>query len=151
VVGYGASAGETVHSRRDGADPGGRSTWSLEVRMRAFATIFRQLSSDLASELRATGRTDLARELEACAVRRVSFDSEADAGAVALEPMRKLNVVERNVIGEKLGQVISFSGPSYASLQLDNFGRVIAIDISGPPPYLAALLRLTSNSRWSRP
>jgi hypothetical protein len=117
--------------------------------MRAFTTVFRQLSSELASELRATSRADLARELEACTVRRVSFDSEADAGLVALEPIRKLNAVERNVVGEKLGQVILFSGPRYASLQLDNFGRVIAIEILAPPPSLAALLRLTSNFRWS--
>jgi hypothetical protein len=119
--------------------------------MRTFATVFSQLFSDLASELRATGRTDLAQELEACTLRRVSFDSEADAGVVALEPIRKLNVVERNVVGEKLGQVISFSGPSYASLQLDNFGRVIAVEILTPPPSLAELLRLTSNFRWSGP
>jgi hypothetical protein len=126
-------------------------TWTLLISMRAFTTVFSQLSSDLVSELRATGRTDLARELEACALRHVSFDSEAHAGMVALEPIRKLNVVERNVIGEKLGQVISFSGPSYASLQLDNFGRVIAIEISAPPADLAELLRLTSNFRWSGP
>jgi hypothetical protein len=135
----------------DWAALGGRSSWTLEFSMRAFAAVFSQLSSELVSELRATGRTDLARELEACTVRRVSFDSEADVGVVALEPMRKLNVVERNVVGEKLGQVISFSGPSYASLQLDNFGRVIAVAILAPPEHLAALLRVTSNSRWSRP
>src|SRR3974390_171586 len=119
--------------------------------MRAFATVFRQLFSELASELRATSRADLARELEACSVRRVSFDSEGDAGLVALEPMRKLNAVERNVVGEKLGQVILFSGPRYASLQLDNFGRVIGVEILAPPPSLGALLQLTSNFRWSGP
>ncbi len=119
--------------------------------MRAFAAVFSQLSFDLASELRSTGRADLARELEACTLRRVSFDSEAEAGLVALEPMRKLNAVERNVVGEKLGQVVLFSGPRYASLRLDNFGRVIAIEILAPPPSLAALLRLTSNFRWSGP
>jgi hypothetical protein len=119
--------------------------------MRAFATVFRQLFSELAAELRATGRADLARELEACTVRRVSFDSEGDGGLVALEPMRKLNAVERNVVGEKLGQVILFSGPRYASLRLDNFGRVIAVEILAPPPSLGALLQLTSNARWSGP
>jgi len=119
--------------------------------MRPFATVFRQLFSDLATELRATGRADLARELEACAVRRVSFDPDGDAGLVTLEPMRKLNAVERNVVGEKFGQVILFSGPRHASLQLDNFGRVIAIEILAPPPSLGELLRLTSNFRWSAP
>ena len=57
----------------------------------------------------------------------VSYEPETAIARVALEPSRQLNAVERNVIGQKLGQVISFSDAPYASLQLDNFGRVGAI------------------------
>jgi hypothetical protein len=119
--------------------------------MQPFASVFPQLAFVLASELRATGRADLARELEACTVRTVSFDLEANAGLVVLEPAQKLNSVERNVIGQKLGQVITFSRPRYASLQLDNFGRVIGVQLVAPPPGLGSALHLTSNNRRRKP
>jgi len=117
--------------------------------MPSFAGAFPELCFDLAAELRATGRSDLARELEASTLKSVSYDPETDAGLVALEAQRELNAVERNVVGQKLGQVISFDGAHYASLQLDNFGRVVAVDLQAPPRELRwKLLRLTPNNRW---
>jgi hypothetical protein len=117
--------------------------------MLSFASTFAQLASDLTAELRATGRADLARELEGCRVKDVSFDPNADAGLVTLEPTRELNVVERNVIGQRLGQVIAFPGARYASLQLDNFGRIVGVELLAPPPALRALMTLTSSNRRS--
>jgi hypothetical protein len=119
--------------------------------MQPFARVFPELAFVLSSELRATGRADLARELEACTVETVRFDSEANVGLVVLEPAQKLNSVERNVIGQKLGQVIKFSRPRYASLQLDNFGRVIGVELVAPPPRLGSSLHVTSNNRRRRP
>jgi hypothetical protein len=117
--------------------------------MLSFASAFAQLASELISELRATGRADLARELEGCKIRTVSFDPQANAGLVTLEPTRELNIVERNVIGQRLGQVIPFPTTRYASLQLDNFGRIIGVELLTPPPVLGALMRLISNNRLS--
>jgi len=91
----------------------------LEATMWSFAGALPELAFDLSLELRATGRTDLARELEACSVKAVSYDPETDIGLVALDATRPLNAVERNVIGQKLGQIIPFSDARYASLQLD--------------------------------
>jgi hypothetical protein len=119
--------------------------------MRSFAGALPELAIDLSLELRATGRADLARELEACTIKAVSYDPEADAGLVALEPQRQLNTVERNVVGQKLGQVIPFSTVPCASLQLDNFGRVVAVDLVAPPRNLRSLLQLASNYRWKGP
>jgi hypothetical protein len=116
--------------------------------MQSFAGIFPELAFDLAAELRATGRTDLAREMEACNLKEVSYDPESDRGLVALEPQRALNAVERNVVGQKLGQVIRFGGARYASLQLDNFGRVVAVELLAPPRDLRwKIMRLTSDNR----
>ena len=116
--------------------------------MGSFAGAFTELAFDLASELRATGRADLARELEACTVKGVSYDPETDAGLVALEAPRGLNAVERNVVGQKLGQVIAFSGAPYASLQLDNFGRLVAVELRSPPKDLRwKIMRLTPYGR----
>lgn len=132
--------------------PSGPPGSPLEVSMWSFAGAFPELAFDLGSELRATGRADLARELEASSVKSVSYDSETDAGLVALEAERQLNVVERNVIGQKLGQVIAFGGSRYASLQLDNFGRVVGVELLAPPKELRwKLLRLSSNNRWRGP
>ena len=114
--------------------------------MASFAGSFPELAFDLAAELRATGRADLARELEAASVRAVTYDAETNMGSVALEAERPLNSVERNVIGQKLGQVIAFEGSRYASLQLDNFGRVVGVDFMAPPKELRwKLLRMISS------
>jgi hypothetical protein len=123
-------------------------TSPLEVSMESFAGVFTELAFDLASELRATGRADLARELEASIVKTISYDAETDTGLVALEAERELSTLERDVIGQKLGQVIPFTGARYASLQLDNFGRVVAVELLAPPKELRwRILRLTSNKR----
>ena len=119
--------------------------------MRYFASALTELAFDLSLELRATGCADLARELEACTVKAVSYDPETDVGLVALEPPRQLNAVERNVIGQKLGQVIPFSRTPYASLQLDNFGRVVAVELVAPPRNLRWLLQAATNYRWRGP
>ena len=119
--------------------------------MRSFAGAFAELAFDLSLELRATGRADLARELEACTVKAVSYDPETDVGLIALEPQRQLTAVERNVIGQKLGQVISFADAPYASLQLDNFGRVVAVELIAPPTNLRWILRPAANFRWKGP
>jgi len=119
--------------------------------MRFFAGALPELAFDLAWELRGTGRADLARELEACTIKTVSYDPETDAGLIALEPPTKLNAVERNVVGQKLGQVISFSGVPYASLQLDNFGRIVAVELLAPPRNLRWIFLATSSDRWRGP
>src|SRR5215467_10395546 len=119
--------------------------------MRSFAGAFAELAFDLSLELRATRRIDLARELEACTVKAVSYDPETDIGSIALEPQRQLNTVERNVVGQKLGQVIRFSDAPYASLQLDNFGRIVSVELVAPPRNLRWILRPASNYRWKRP
>lgn len=119
--------------------------------MRFFAGAFPELAFDLALELRGTGRADLARELEACTLKAISYDAETDAGLIALEPTRGLNAVERNVVGQKLGQVIPFSGAPYACLQLDNFGRVVAVELRAPPRQLRWTLLQTADNRRKGP
>jgi len=126
-----------------------RTTFRLGPR--SFAGALPELAFDLALELRATGRADLARELEACAIKAVSYNPETDVGLVTLEAERQLSAVERDVIGQKFGQVISFSDTPYASLQLDNFGRVIAVELTAPPQNLRVTLQLASNYRWRGP
>jgi hypothetical protein len=119
--------------------------------MRSFAGAFTELAFEMSLELRGTGRADLARELEACTVKAVSYDPETDVALIALEPERQLSAVERNVIGQKLGQVISFINAPYASLQLDNFARVVAVELVATPRHLRWILRPASTYRWKSP
>jgi uncharacterized protein YuzE len=120
--------------------------------MHSFASLFPELASDLASELRATGRADLAVGLEAATVQAVTFDADADAGSIALELPRELNIVERNVIGEKIGKRDSPLGSHHAYLEIDNFGRVIGVEVLTPSPELRSALQwLASNHRRSGP
>lgn len=123
-----------------------RDCCSPGVGVRSFLSVFPQLAFVLVAELRASGRADLARELEASDVTDVVFDSEANTGLVALKPPRELNSVERNVIGQKLGQVIPFSRPNYAALQLDNFGRLVAVELLAPPLALGSALLVMSRN-----
>lgn len=115
--------------------------------MRSFAGAFPELAFDLALELRGTGRADLARELEGCTLKAISYDAETDVGLIALEPTRGLTAVERNVVGQKLGQVIAFPGAPYACLQLDNFGRVVSVELVAPPRQLRWVLLQASETR----
>jgi hypothetical protein len=114
--------------------------------MWSFGSTFPELAFDLAAELRATGRADLARELEGCTVNTVSYDPDTDSGWVALEAERGLSAVERQ-IGQRLGQAINFTDSDYASLQLDNFGRVVAVELVAPPKELRwKIMRLTGSA-----
>ena len=119
--------------------------------MRSFAGALPELAFDLSLELRATGRADLAEELGASTVKAVSYEPETDAGLISLESPRHLNAVERNVVGQKFGQVIPFSCAPYAYLQLDNFGRVTAVELVAPPVNLRWTLHLACNYRWRNP
>ena len=131
----------------------GPSTSPLDASMQhSFASLLPELASDLASQLRATGRADLAVELEAATVRAVTFDPDADAGLIALEPPRELSVVERNAIGEKAGGGVPLSGSHHAYLEMDDFGRLIGVEVITPSPELRSALQwLASNNRWSGP
>ena len=118
----------------------------------SFVSLLPELASDLASEFRATARTNLAVELETATVRAITFDADADAGYIALESPRELNVVERNVIGEKVGAGVSLSGSHRAYLEMDNFGRLIGVEVIAPSPELRSALQwLASNNRWRGP
>ena len=59
-------------------------------------------------------------------------------------------MIERNVIGEKVGTGVPLSGSHSAYLEMDNFGRLIGVEVITPSPELRAALQwLASNNRWS--
>ena len=100
--------------------------------MSSVAAIFPTLMAELLSGLRQSGREDLADQLKVARVAGATFDDESNAGWVHLEPARELNVVELNIVGRKYETSVSVPCETHSVLDLDNFGRVIAIEILVP-------------------
>jgi len=96
--------------------------------------ILPDLARELVASLRSVGNEEVADQIDSAVVRTVSFDAEANAGYVALEPSRQLNVVEANVIGVRLplGQTIPVETQFWTTIAMDNFGRVVGIEILSP-------------------
>lgn len=71
---------------------------------------------------------------------RVTFDPESNAGYVYIRSGRDLNVVEQNIIGIKHGRTMEIPGDVWMNIDLDNFDRLIGIELLEVSPLLAALL-----------
>ena len=106
--------------------------------------IFPILTQELVQSLRTTGREALADQLEAAVIRDVTFDADANAGTIAVEPSRDLNVVEANVIGVRHGETIPVETQFWTAIDTDNFGRVLGIEILDPGVLTAELKRRAS-------
>ena len=71
---------------------------------------------------------------------RVTFDPDANAGYVYVRSGRELNAVERNIIGVKHGRTVEAPGDVWMNVDLDNFDRLMGIEILSASPGLWALL-----------
>jgi len=120
--------------------------------MNSFASHFPHLAATLIAELETSGRPELAQQLRTALVRDVSFDAEANAGNIALDAGRQLNVVETKIVGVRYGETIAVNSTYDAYLDTDNFGRVLGVEVLSPPPRLAATLTggLPSNKLLER-
>jgi hypothetical protein len=109
--------------------------------MDAFAARFPQLASTLVAELEAAGNRPLADELRAATVRAASFSAEDEVAYISLEPFRHLNVVERHVVGERYGRTVPTGNSGSIYLDLDNFGRIVGVQVFYPAPEILAEMR----------
>lgn len=115
--------------------------------MESFASLFPELATAMAAELRATAREDLALELETADVGEITFDQDAASGYIALQPLSEPGV-GHGTLDERPGRVVRFTASSYATLQLSNLGHVLGVAVVAPPPDLAVALRWhTSGNR----
>jgi uncharacterized protein YuzE len=105
------------------------------------AVILPDLASELAQCLRVSGRNDLADQIQEVEITRWTHDAECDAAYIYLRSPRQLNVVELNVIGVRHGETVPVKHPRWVNLAVDNFGRIMAIELLNPgnvPVRLAA-------------
>ncbi len=86
-----------------------------------FAETFPELAREVSRSLRALGRLQIAKQVDAAIVTRVTFDESAGAGYVYIEPGRTLNVVETNIIGMRHGETITLETQFDAVVDIDNF------------------------------
>jgi uncharacterized protein YuzE len=105
---------------------------------------FPSLAREVSESLRALGRSELAEQLDAAVVARVTFDESAGAGYVYVESGRHLNVVEANVIGARHGETITVETQFDAVIDVDNFGRLMGIEILAPGVLATELKRRAS-------
>jgi uncharacterized protein YuzE len=100
--------------------------------MSALAKSFPSLVSELSRGLRAAGRGQLADQVDAAAIARVTFDGAANAGYIYVQPSRDLNVVETNTVGVRHGETLEVETRYWTNIDTDNFGRLIGIEILAP-------------------
>jgi hypothetical protein len=105
---------------------------------------FPVLAREVSNSLRALGHLQLADQVDGAVVVDVSFDESAGAGYVKVEPSRVVNVVEANIIGARYGRTIAVESQFDAVVDLDNFERLLGIEILAPGVLGAELKRRAS-------
>ena len=118
--------------------------------MDRLAAAFPELVADLAAKLRESGRSELAADLETCALHAASYDEDANAVYLHANSARELNVVELNVIGTRFGETICVDDNCYRNIDVDNFGRVTGVEVICPDEALKSALRRCSGDKTRR-
>jgi uncharacterized protein YuzE len=93
---------------------------------------FPSLATELSRQLRLGGRAPLADQIDAATITRVTFDDSVNAGYIYVQPSRKLNVVETNIMGVRHGETHEVETPYWTNIDTDNFGRLVGIEILAP-------------------
>jgi uncharacterized protein YuzE len=83
---------------------------------------------------------DFVNQIRSVRVARVTFDPDADAGYIYVHSGRELNAVERNVIGVKHAHTMEVPGDMWINIDLDNFERLMGIEILDASSEIAAHL-----------
>ncbi|MCP3955975.1 MAG: hypothetical protein GY697_27740, partial [Desulfobacterales bacterium] len=82
--------------------------------------------------LKAEDRLDLSSQVDALIYQSWRYDAEVDASMVSVRGGRRLNDVEKNVIGEKFGESIPLESiQGIVVVDVDNFGRMSSIEVIG--------------------
>jgi uncharacterized protein YuzE len=93
---------------------------------------FPVLAREVAQALRALSRAELAQQIDQAEVSRATFDEDADAGCVDVQPSRALNVVETNIVGVRHGETLTVGTEFDVVIDIDNFDRLVGIEILAP-------------------
>ena len=88
-----------------------------------------EFSTELRELLIKVGREDIAVQVGEVEFERYSYDDSCDAASIFVQSPRELNVVEKNIIGVKYEESVSVDHPYLVNVDIDNFGRLRAIEL----------------------
>jgi len=101
-----------------------------------------ELVGDIEDALIRIGRGNVAEQLREVDLERWTYDEFANMGNLYLKSPRTLNVVDRNIIGVKYGETLCPSDDLAVNLDLDNHGRLIAIELLDARSIIARLEKI---------
>ena len=99
------------------------------------AEAFPALVEQLTKSLRADGHQNLEDQVQSAIASRITFDNAANAD---------LNVVETNLIGARITSSFEVKTSFWTVLDIDNFDRLVGIEILDPGPLVVELRNLAS-------
>ena len=111
--------------------------------MRSLRECLPKFYEELTDSLENMQRTDILEQMSTLAVDRFTNDESAGAIYIYTGGQRELNQVERNVIGVKHEECVSLSElEGMIVIDVDNFGRVMGIEVLDRPDVAASLAAL---------
>ena len=101
-----------------------------------------ELVTDIENALIRIGRGDVADQLREVELERWTYDDFANVGNLYLKSPRTLNVVDQNIVGVKHGETLCPSDDIAVNLDLDNHGRLLAIELLDAKSTIAQLEKI---------
>ena len=98
-----------------------------------------ELVGDIQDALIRVGRGAVADQLRDVVLARWTYDEFANFGTLYLESPRTPGLVDRNLIGAKQGETLCPSDDLAVNLELDDRGRLIAIELLDARSIIARL------------
>ncbi len=106
---------------------------------------FPSLSKELSQWLHEADRDSLAQQIDQAVIKRVTFDNEANAGYIYLEPSPLLTVVESDMVEVGQGESIPVGTQYWTNIDTDNLGRIVGIEILDPRDLKQELKKLATS------
>jgi uncharacterized protein YuzE len=106
---------------------------------------FPSLAKELSQWLHEADRDSLAQQIDQAVIARVTFDNEANAGYIYIEPSQLLTVVESEMAEVHQGESIPVGTQFWTNIDTDNFGQIVGIEILEPRDLKQELKKLAAS------
>jgi uncharacterized protein YuzE len=106
---------------------------------------FPSLAKELSQWLKEADRDSLALQIDQAEIARVTFDNEANAGYIYVEPSQLLTVVESDMVEAGQGESIAVGTQYWTNIDTDNIGRIVGIEILDPRDLKQDLKKLATS------
>lgn len=100
--------------------------------MPSLIELFPSLTSELSRQLRLTGEVALAGQLDGALITKVIHYDADNAGVIYVQPSRKLNVVESDIVDARHDETLGVNTAYGTSIYINTAGRLGCIKILAP-------------------